>query len=123
MIIEITQPDKDGNFLTLVRPEERVYNGKILKVPKGFRYDGASVPWLFRRIFPQIEPKTRKAVLFHDYGYKVQPLGWTRKEFDLIFYYQMIKDGKNRVLALLGYWAVRCFGWIPWRNNRRAKKS
>lgn len=40
--------------------------GETIVVPAGFRTDFASVPWMFRRLFPQDGPWTLAAVV-HDY--------------------------------------------------------
>lgn len=40
--------------------------GDVLVVPTGYRTDFASVPWAFRRLFPQDGPWTHAAVV-HDF--------------------------------------------------------
>jgi hypothetical protein len=40
--------------------------GEVLIVPTGYRTDFASVPWVFRRLFPQDGPWTHAAIT-HDF--------------------------------------------------------
>ena len=64
----------DGNIWKLHSPLVFVYNADnnpvIIRVPKGFRTDLASVPWVFRWLFPKHGKYTRAAVL-HDYLYSI----------------------------------------------------
>jgi hypothetical protein len=41
--------------------------GNLITVPVGFRTDGLSVPWFFRRIVPCFEPRSREASVVHDW--------------------------------------------------------
>ena len=40
--------------------------GEVIVVPAGYRFDGASVPWFFRRIFPKAGPYLLAACV-HDW--------------------------------------------------------
>lgn len=120
MIVDIHTADKEGNFITLMAPETVIFEGNILTVPAGFSYDGASVPRFFwRLVFPPVHHKSRRAGLFHDWLYRTQPAGWTRKDADRLFYCLLVADGTPRFRAGLAYTGLRAFGWIAWQKNRR----
>ena len=106
-----------------------------LVLPKGFRYDGASVPrFLWSVIGLRPDGLIRAAALVHDflyfYGGKV-PSGsyqilndndewdnleseediWTRKNSDRIFVRLMREFGVSKIKRRLAYYGVRSFGW------------
>lgn len=121
MIVDIHTPDSNGDFITLMVPETVIFEGKIITVPAGFSYDGASVPRFFwRAVFPPVHAKSRRAALFHDYLYRVQPDGWTRGEADELFLALLIEDGTSKCRAALAYYGLRVFGGAAWRNNGRS---
>ena len=97
-------------------------------VPKGFVYDGASVPtgfyWILKR-----DGLCRAAALIHDFIYKhkgmncVQTLNRKRnfvyKEVDRkfaddLFYDLLLLAGVKKWKAKTAYRAVRMFGWYSW---------
>ncbi len=94
----------------------------LIKVPDGFKYDGASVPrplWSISGIRP--DGLIRAAALIHDFIYRYA--GWkgryTRKEADILFRYIIREAGLGWWTAVRAYRAVRLFGWIPWRKNSK----
>ena len=52
-----------------------LHNGDVLKIHEGYRFDGHSVPWLFRWIFPQYDTDIF-AALVHDFLIDTAP--WHR---------------------------------------------
>ena len=119
MKVEIHQSDERGNIFRTGEALTFVFAGNTVEIPVGFESDGVSVPKLFWGIIsPQIDPKTLRAGVKHDYIYRVQPAGWTRKMADLMFLCTLIEDGVSPRKAFLAYRGVRMFGWIAWRQNK-----
>ena len=107
-----------------------------LHIPKGFKYDGASVPqigWSITGIRP--DGLNRAAALVHDYIYRYQgklPRGrhlyqdgasmkfsdhvWTRKEADRLFCRLLCEAGVGKWTSRIMYYAVRSFGWTAWKD-------
>lgn len=92
--------------------------GFLYTVPKGFEWDGASIPsifwsWLFVSPFHHT---VRRASLVHDYLYSNNK---NRKLADYVFLCLMKEDGCNLFQRQIMYWAVRIFGGLF--ANRRNK--
>ena len=119
MKVEIHHCDRRGNVLKTLYPQKFTFRGMSFVVPRGFESDGASVPRFFWRfIFPPLDPKAVRAGVAHDWIYRRQPPGWTRKDADLMFLCYLIEDGVELSRARMAYWGVRLFGWIAWMENR-----
>lgn len=111
------------------------YPRQRLRVPKGFQFDGASVPrplWSITGIRP--DGLHRAAALVHDYLYEYEgklPPGshtyldtdgewksidyrWTRKEADRIFCRLLSEGEVGGLKRRLMYYSVRLFGWLFW---------
>ena len=89
-----------------------VYKTKeyLIKVPKGFVTDYASIPKLLRAIILPYGKHSGASVV-HDYLYsKGCELNIERKKADKIFLEILKEEGVNPILARLMYIAVRCFG-------------
>ena len=82
-----------------------------MKIPKGFCWDGASVPRILQNIFPKWG-RYAVASLAHDWLYENR-LG-TRKQADRVFLHLMSEAGVNWVGRHLMYLAVRLFGRRAW---------
>jgi len=92
------------------------------KIPKGFEYDGASVPNLFMFLIGfERDGVHRPAALIHDFLYvsvgsiknvHKKSFQVTRKDADRIFLKVMEHVGVKSWHGRLGYWAVRGFGWM-----------
>ena len=80
-------------------------------VPKGFVYDGASIPIVLTSLLPKIGLKYDRASCLHDWLYAATNThNYNRKECDKLFYEAMLSDKVNKNLAKLMYLAVRVFG-------------
>lgn len=92
---------------------------EVIRVPKGFITDFASVPRLFWMVIPPDGEYTAAAVV-HDYLYHKHI--YKRKRSDKIFLEAMktlkVPFWKRRIM----YRAVRLFGWVPWKKKREARK-
>ena len=112
--------DARGNVFTVLYPYRVNFGGRSFLIPRGFESDGASVPRLFWRVvFPNSDSHATTAGICHDYIYRTQPEGWTREEADRMFLALLVEFGTPVRRALAAYHAVRLFGWIAWRENRK----
>ena len=115
MLIDVHHENDRGDIITLREELRIVWNGKVLTVPANFECDGASVPrFLWGSVSPQIHPCTLRGAVAHDYLYRHQPPGWSRKEADQLFYDLIREDGLSWFRAKKAYWGVRIFGGESW---------
>lgn len=108
---------------------------RIITVPEGFLYDGASVPrivWTLSGVLP--DGLIRAAALVHDFIYRnkgklpknsygsiiegvyvdFSAHHWKRKDADKLFARIMRESGVSVIKRRAAYLAVRSFGWISW---------
>jgi hypothetical protein len=71
--ITIHLPDSINKLPVIELNEDFDFYGYI--VPSGFRSDGASVPWFFRRWFPAIAAYTPAAIAREEKSYKLRRNG------------------------------------------------
>lgn len=89
----------------------------IIKVPKGFKTDYASVPKIFRNII-NCSGKHGRAAVVHDWLYSSKcTLGVTREEADEIFLEIMTEWGVSVIKRNLMYRMVRLFGASHFRRG------
>ena len=88
----------------------------VVTVPTGFTTDFASVPRLFRGIFPKAG-KYRDAAVVHDYLYRHSDN--TRKHADCVFSQAMKDLGVSWWRRATIYRAVRIGGSKAWNNYRK----
>ncbi len=118
--VEIHHTTAKGDFARTLYPRKVTFRGRSFVVPKGFEFDGASIPRLFRSLVASpLDPETARGGCDHDFIYRTQPEWWTRKDADLMFLCELLEDGLSPRRAFLAYRAVRLFGWIAWRENRQ----
>ena len=118
IIFKTHKEDARGNVFTVLYRYRVNWGGKSFLIPPGFESDGASVPRLFWRVvFPNSDSHATTAGICHDYIYRLQPEGWTRKEADRMFLAFLIEFGASRWAANRAYEAVRLFGWLAWNEN------
>lgn len=96
-------------------------------VPKGFVFDGASVP---KFLAMWLSPVGLLLIggLVHDYGYKYaslltatgkKPVVKDQKEMDIIFRDVCIEVNGFKVLNYLAYYALRLAGFVAWNGHRK----
>ncbi len=118
IIYKAHREDERGNVFTALYPYRVNYGGKTFLIPRGFESDGASVPRLFWRVvFPNSDSHATTAGICHDYIYRLQPEGWSRKEADRMFLAFLLENGASYFSANAAYLAVRLFGGIAWKEN------
>lgn len=84
---------------SLEAPEE------VIEVPAGFKFDGASVPWVFRMLVPMAHPNYIQATALHDR--MLESKAYTRKHCDLVFHEALGVLGMPRFWRGAMYCAVR----------------
>jgi len=112
----ILEPISNGKAILL---EEYVYdiNGYLIRVPKSFITDGASVPhslqWLYNPFGRYI-----KAAVVHDYLYSCyNNTGINRTLADKIFRQIMEETGVDSRIVRKFYAAVKYFGATSWKSK------
>jgi hypothetical protein len=91
-------------------------SGNTIEVPIGFMTDFASVPRIFWVFLPQWGRYGNAAVI-HDYCYWAQTR--SRGESDNIFLEAMEVLKVGWFTRYLMYWAVRIFGGLAWKGNKK----
>jgi hypothetical protein len=103
-------------------------HGHDYVIPKGFVFDGASVP---KFLASWLSPVGVLLVggLIHDYAYKYEKLlkknkkdtthTLTQKEADIIFRDINIEQNGFHLMNYLAYWALRLAGFVAWNGHRK----
>ena len=122
--ITIHRRDSKNNFARTNVPVKVHWGERSFVVPRGFEFDGASIPRFFwRLICTPLSPEAARGSRDHDWVYRKQPEGWTRKMADLMFYCRLIEDGLAPWRAELAYYGVRIGGRQAWNENRAVKAT
>ena len=102
-------------------------NGIKYVIPKGFSFDGASVPKFLAQFLSPVGVLLIGG-LVHDYGYKYETLlkkdGTTvgvksQKWMDEVFRDINIEINGFYFLNYLAYWALRIGGFVAWNKHRK----
>ena len=103
------------------------FSGQNFVIPKGFKFDGASVPKFLAQFLSPVGVLLIGG-LIHDYGYKYETLlkkGGTdigkksQKWMDKVFRDINIEINGFYFLNYLAYWALRLGGWVAWNKHRK----
>lgn len=96
-------------------------NGHTAIIRKGYRFNGHSVPWIFRLLFPSYDEYDISASLVHDYLLDTMPWHrFDRKYIDDVYYTYMRQLSYGRRKKWMPR-AVYLWGWIKtlgWRDYR-----
>lgn len=107
---------KDYNIVITI--ESQSYS---IWIPKGFEYDGATIPALFwQTMYSPFAPDVMRAALVHDwlyYTHKAQQIAIDRKTADKIFKAIIEADGVKGNKANLMYTALLVGGQPAWKNT------
>lgn len=105
-----------------------VLDGVECVIPKGFQFDGASIP-KFLHTWLSPTGVLLMGGLVHDYAYKYETLKRTSKknaygtltqrDADVIFRDINISINGFVFLNYLAYWALRVGGFVAWKNHRK----
>lgn len=102
-------------------------NGKNFIIPKGFKFDGASVPKFLAQFLSPVGVLLIGG-LVHDYGYKYETLLLknnkdigvkSQKWMDETFRDINIEVNGFYLLNYLAYWALRLGGFVAWNKHRK----
>ena len=102
-------------------------NGTNYVIPKGFSFDGASIPKFLRTFFSPVGVLLMGG-LVHDYAYKYACLKRTgkgallivdQKRADEIFRDICIEVNGFYTMNHLAYWSLRLGGWVAWNGHRK----
>ena len=105
--------------------------GENYVIPKGFKFDGASVPKFLAQFLSPVGLLLIGG-LVHDYGYKYETLllknGKTigkksQKWMDMTFRDINIEVNGFYFLNYLAYWALRIGGFVAWNKHRDANSD
>lgn len=112
----------------IVKDYHFTIHGQNYVIPKGFVFDGASVP---KFLASWLSPVGVLLVggLVHDYAYKYEMLlkkgkketshTLTQKEADIIFRDINIEQNGFHLMNYLAYWALRLGGFVAWNGHRK----
>ena len=101
--------------------------GQNFVIPKGFKFDGASVPKFLAQFLSPVGVLLIGG-LIHDYGYKYETLLLknkktigikTQKWMDETFRDINIEVNGFYFLNYLAYWALRLGGFVAWNKHRK----
>jgi len=88
----------------------------LYRVPKGFVFDGASIPRVFHSMLTTpYDPNVLRAACIHDYLYRVHEIG--KKASDRAFRAVLRLDLVGETQAMLMYTAVRFGGHHAYREG------
>ena len=103
-------------------------NDKKYVIPKGFKFDGASIPKFLRTFFSPVGVLLVGG-LVHDYGYKYQTLlkankkdtlgTISQKRADEIFRDININVNGFYLMNYLAYYSLRLGGFVAWNGHRK----
>lgn len=106
---------------------EFALHGVTYVIPKGFEFDGASIPKFLHTWLSPVGVLLMGG-LVHDYAYKYATLKrkgkgtyglMTQKEADQIFRDINIEINGFHFLNYLAYWALRIGGFVAWKGHRK----
>jgi hypothetical protein len=113
---------------TITKDYHFTIHGQNYVIPKGFTFDGASVP---KFLASWLSPVGVLLVggLVHDYIYKYEMLlkkggketshTLTQKDADIIFRDINIEQNGFHLMNYLAYWALRLGGFVAWNGHRK----
>jgi hypothetical protein len=103
-------------------------NDKKYVIPKGFTFDGASIPKFLRTFFSPVGVLLIGG-LVHDYAYKYETLlranktdtlgTISQKRADEIFRDININVNGFYLMNYLAYWSLRLGGFVAWNGHRK----
>lgn len=120
--VEWIQSGRSDLKVRLLRPFtfHRKHRQEDITVPKGFVFDGASIPrLLWTLVGSPMTGRYRDAAIIHDWLYNVsrrvpRSPRRDRKDADRVFYEAMRANGVGFERATIMYWAVRLFAGRSW---------
>jgi hypothetical protein len=110
-------PNKLQDAYEVVADVETSYGKAVVKVPKFFQFDGASIPSAaWQVIGTPFTPRFMTASVFHDWLYHTHQL--VKDDVDDLFYKLLLADKVNKAKAWIMREAVENFGGSYWENDK-----
>ena len=113
---------------TITKDWKYKINGNEYVIPKGFQFDGASIPKFLRTFFSPVGVLLIGG-LVHDYMYKYSALKSVQakgalllvdqKKADQIFRDINIEVNGFYFMNYLAYWSLRIGGFVAWNGHRK----
>ncbi|MEG2076455.1 MAG: DUF1353 domain-containing protein [Victivallaceae bacterium] len=108
-----------STWLRTLEPDCFELGGVTYTIPPGFECDGASIPRFFWRVIgTPMDCDYIKEAIRHDWLYRYRVT--SRAAADRAFF-RWLKRPRTRVRKYLLFLAVRAFGWIAWRKNKKER--
>lgn len=115
-------PRPDTDCMELVTDCGFWADGLRVWIPRGYRWNGASIPWhLWSIIGGRFEPDRLSASLCHDWLYLVHSV--QRKYADALFNHDLKATGVPDWKRGLMYQGVRAFGGKHWPTSEEDEKT
>ena len=116
----------------IVKDFKYTLNGAEYVIPKGFQFDGASIPKFLRTFFSPVGVLLIGG-LVHDFMYKYTVCKPTSKKDALLVVDQKKADQIFRDINIvvngfytmnyLAYWSLRLGGWVAWNGHRKRNEK
>jgi len=119
MLLPVVKPDKNKleDAYEVAEDIATEQDSALIKVPKFFQCDGASIPPLAWQIIGSpFHPRFMTAAVFHDWLYHTHQVD--RDSSDELFYGLLRASGVRKTKAVLMKGAVQSFGAGYWENDK-----
>ena len=128
--------DTDSTVIKQLADELKVrIDNHLLVIPKGFRFDGASIPLPLTILWSRFDKRWVLAAAAHDYLYQFAgevsvfrypvenemtfQIELSRRCCDRVFA-ELVRDGGSRTTTSLAFYAgVRSVGWYFWNRHKK----
>lgn len=97
---------------------EQIFPGFIIEAPTDFKTDYGSIPQVAQIVISKVGPWDEPCVI-HDFGYRTQPPGITRAQWDAILMEGMKAKNVSWRKRWEIYLSVRVGGWVSWNRNKK----
>jgi hypothetical protein len=118
ILIPVINPDKNKleDAYEVVGDLAIKRKGEVIRVPKFFQFDGASIPpAAWQLVGSPFLPRFMTASVFHDWLYHTHQVD--RETTDELFHDLLVSNGVGKVKASLMCAAVANFGGWYWEND------
>jgi hypothetical protein len=106
-------PEAGRRLYRLVEDYSTIWNGRVIRIPAGFLFDGASIPALaWMLTYTPFHPYIVTAALIHDWIYITHIL--SRKEADELFKDTALLHHANKIKVEAMYRVLRIAGGMAW---------
>jgi len=119
LVLPVSRPDKNKleEAYEVADDVDTQKGSALIRVPKFFQYDGASVPPMaWQVIGTPFQPRFMVAAVFHDWLYHTHQVD--RKAANKLFYDLLIASGVREAKAAVMLAAVETFGGWYWDNDQ-----